>query len=297
MGTIACVGAGVMGHSWATLFALHGHRVDLQDIDDEKLAQASGWIRTAVDLFAEKGLIKKGEIAPTIGRISHTLELDEAVEGAGFVMESVYEDYEVKKEVLKEVSEVAPEDAILASGSSKLLISEIQKAVKNPGRCIGAHGFNPPHLIPLVEIIPGETTSDQTVDRTRSLMKSLGKVPIVVKKEVSAYLGNRMQYSVNQAARDIVESGIASVEEVDLAMSTGLGLRWALYGPFMVSYFNTPSHLIKRYDHSGLVADGLEDHSMLKGKSFDDLVRWRNSKLIDVLRAVDRPPSIDSKTG
>lgn len=297
MGPIACVGAGVMGHSWATLFALHGHQVYLQDIDDEKLAQASDWIKTAVDLFAEKGLIKKGELAPTIGRISHTTELDEAVEGTGFVMESVYEDYEVKKGVMKEISEVAPKDAILASGSSKLLISEIQKVVKNPGRCIGAHGFNPPHLIPLVEIIPGEMTSARTVDRTRSLMKSLGKVPIVVKKEVSAYLGNRMQYSVNQAARDIVESGVASVEEVDLAMSTGLGLRWALYGPFMVSYFNTPSHLIKRYDHSGLVADGLEDHSMLKGKPFDDLVRWRNSKLIDVLRAVDRPPSIDSKTG
>lgn len=294
MGPIACVGAGVMGHSWATLFALHGHQVYLQDIDDEKLAQASDWIKTAVNLFAEKGLIKKGEIAPTIGRISHTTELDEAVEETGFVMESVCEDYEVKKGVMKEISEVASKDVILASGSSKLLISEIQKAVKNPGRCIGAHGFNPPHLIPLVEIIPGEMTSARTVDRTRSLMKSLGKVPIVVKKEVSAYLGNRMQYSVNQAARDIVESGIASVEEVDLAMSTGLGLRWALYGPFMVSYFNTPSHLIKRYDHSSLVADGLEDHSMLKGKSFDDLVRWRNSKLIDVLRAADRPPSIDS---
>ena len=201
------------------------------------------------------------------------------------------------EQVLKEISEVAPKEAILASGSSKLLISEIQRAVKNPGRCIGAHGFNPPHLIPLVEIIPGEMTSDQTVDRTRSLMKSLGKVPIVVKKEVSAYLGNRMQYSVNQAARDIVESGVASVEEVDLAMSTGLGLRWALYGPFMVSYFNTPSHLIRRYDHSGLVAEGLEDHSMLKGKTFDDLVRWRNSKLIDILRVVDRPLSIDSKIG
>jgi hypothetical protein len=99
-----------------------------------------------------------------------------------------------------------------------------------------------------------------------------------------------MQYSVNQAARDIVESGIASVEEVDLAMSTGLGLRWALYGPFVVSYFNTPSHLIERYDNTGLVADGLEDHSMLRGKSFDDLVRWRDSKLIDVLRAVDLLP-------
>ena len=286
-----------MGHSWATLFALHGHRVYLQDIDEERLARARRWTEAAVDLLAEKGLIEEGAIARTLGRISHTTRLGEAVEGAGFVMESVYEDYEVKKQVLKEVGEAAPEDAVLASGSSKLLITEIQKAVKNPERCVGAHGFNPPHLIPLVEIVPGEMTSERTVERTRSLMEGMGKVPIVVRKEVSAYLGNRMQYSVNQAARDIVESGVASVEEVDLAMSTGLGLRWALYGPFMVSYFNTPSHLIQRYDRSGLVAGGLEGHSMLKGKTFEELVRWRDGKLIDVLRAVDRLPSIDSEAG
>jgi len=280
-----------MGHSWATLFALKGYRVYLQDIDAEKLRQALGWIKTALELFGEKRVIGEGEIDSAIDRLSHTTDLDEAVSGADFVLESVYEDYGAKKEVFKEIGDSAPEHAIIASGSSKLLISEIQRAAKRPERCVGAHGFNPPHLIPLVEIVPGDMTSSVTVDRTFSLMKAIGKVPIVVKKEVSAYLSNRIQYSVIKEARDIVESGIASVEEVDLAMSTGLGLRWALYGPFLVAYFNTPSHLIQRYDHSGLVAEGLEDYSLLKDKSFDDMVRWRNSKLLDVLRVLELIPS------
>jgi len=295
MDSIACVGAGVMGHSWAALFALHGHRVSLHDIDEGKLTQASEWIETVVDLFAEKGLIEDGEVAPTIGCISYTTALDEAVGGADFVLESVYEDYDVKKEVFREMSEAAPEAAILASGSSRLLITEIQKVAKNPGRCVGAHGFNPPHLVPLVEIIPGDETTSSTVERTTSLMKNLGKTPIVVRKEVAAYLGNRIQDSVSRAARDIVESGIASVEEVDLAMSMGLGLRWALYGPFVVAYFNSPSHLIERYGLSGLVGEGLEDHSMLRGRTFDEMVRWRNDKLIDVLRVLGFDFGLDSE--
>jgi len=295
MDSIACVGAGVMGHSWAALFALHGHKVWLQDIDEGKLTQASEWIETVVGLFAEKGLIGVGEVAPTLGRIYYTNALDEAVGDADFVLESVYEDYDVKKDVFKEMSEAAPQEAVLASGSSRLLITEIQKAAKNPGRCVGAHGFNPPHIVPLVEIIPGDETTSRTVERTHSLMKNLGKTPIVVKKEVSAYLGNRIQDSVSRAARDIVESGIASVEEVDLAMSSGLGLRWALYGPFVVAYFNSPSHLIERYGLSGLVAEGLEEHSLMRGRTFDEMVRWRNGKLIDVLRVLDHDFALSSE--
>ena len=276
-----------MGHSWAALFALHGHRVRLQDIDEGKLTQASEWIETVVNLFSEKGLIGESVVSHALGRISYTTALDEAVGDADFVLESVYEDYDVKKEVFKEMGEAAPEEAVLATGSSRLLITEIQRATKNPGRCVGAHGFNPPHLVPLVEIVPGDETSSGTVERTYSLMKSLGKTPIVVKKEVAGYLGNRIQDGVSRAARDIVESGVASVEEVDLAMSMGLGLRWALYGPFVVAYFNTPSHLIRHYGLSGLVAEGLEEHSLLSGKTFDEMVRWRNGKLIDILLVLD----------
>jgi 3-hydroxypropionate dehydrogenase (NADP+) len=284
---VGCVGAGVMGHSWAALFAVKGYQVALQDISEANLERAMEWIQTALDLMAEKTVIQLSEVEPALSRVHPTTDLGEAVGEADFVLESVYEDYGAKREIFKEMDAHAPEESILATGSSRLLITEIQKATERPERCIGAHGFNPPHLVPLVEIVPGEATSPETVEGTRALMEGLGKIPITVRKEVAGYLGNRIQSAVHQAARDLVESGIATVEEVDLAVSTGIGLRWALYGPFAVTYFNTPSHLIDHYGLSGLVAEGLQEHSLMKGKTFDEMVRWRNGKLIDMLRVLE----------
>jgi 3-hydroxypropionate dehydrogenase (NADP+) len=277
-----------MGHSWATLFAIKGFQVGLQDVSDENLERALSWIRTALELMAEKTVIRHVDVETALSRISLTTDMGEAVGDADFVMESVYEDYATKRKVFGEMGAYAPEEAILATGSSRLLVTEIQKATGRPERCVGAHGFNPPHLVPLVEIVPGEATSPETVEETRALMEGLGKTPVVVRKEVAGYLGNRIQGAVHQAARDIVESGIATVEEVDLAVSAGIGLRWALYGPFVVTYFNTPSHLIDHYGLSGLVAEGFQEHSLMKGKTFDEMVRWRNGKLMDILRVLER---------
>jgi 3-hydroxypropionate dehydrogenase (NADP+) len=285
---ITCVGAGIMGHSWATLFSMKGYRVELQDVSEESLDRAQSWMKTALELLAEKKLIRESEVEDALSRVSTTTSLSEAVEEADFVLESVYEDYGTKRAVFAEMDAHAPEGAVLATGSSRLLITEIQKVTGRPERCVGAHGFNPPHLVPLVEIVPGDSTSPETVETTRALMEGLGKTPVVVRKEVAGYLGNRIQSAVLQAARDIVESGIATVEEVDLAVSTGIGLRWALYGPFAVTYFNTPSHLIDRYGLSGLVAEGFQEHSLMKGKTFDEMVRWRDGKLIDMLRVLKR---------
>ncbi len=277
-----------MGHSWATLFAVKGHQVGLQDVSRENLERAINWIRTALQLMVEKEVIPESEVESILSRVHPTTDLGEAVWDADFVLESVYEEYGAKRDIFREMDAHAPEEAILATGSSRLLITEIQKATERPERCVGAHGFNPPHLVPLVEIVPGEATSPETVEATRALMEGLGKTPIVVRKEVAGYLGNRIQSAVYQAARDIVESGIATVEEVDLAVSTGIGLRWALYGPFAVTYFNTPSHLIDRYGLSGLVAEGFQEHSLMKGRTFDEMVRWRNGKLMDMLRVLER---------
>ena len=284
---VACVGAGVMGHSWAMLFAVKGYRVNLLDISHENLERAMEWIKVELELMAEKTVIRVDDVLSVLSRIHPTTDLGEAVEDADFVIESVYEEYGAKRDVFRTLDDLAPKEAILATGSSRLLITEIQKVTTSPERCVGVHGFNPPHLIPLVEIIPGELTSPETVEGTRTMMEELGKIPVVVRKEVAGYLGNRIQSAVFQAARDIVESGIATVEEVDIAVSTGIGLRWALYGPFAVTYFNTPSHLAGHYGVSGLVAEGFHDHSLMKGKTFDEMVHWRNSKLIDLLRVLE----------
>jgi hypothetical protein len=121
-------------------------------------------------------------------------------------------------------------------------------------------------------------------------MKSLGKIPIVTKKEVYGYIANRLQRGLTREANDIVNSGVASVEDVDKALSVGPGIRWAIYGSYLVNYFNTPSHLTQGKKLPGLVKEGYEEYSLLKGKSFDDLVRWRDSKLIDVLRVLKHLP-------
>jgi 3-hydroxypropionate dehydrogenase (NADP+) len=287
---IACIGAGVIGHSWATLFSMKGYTVYIHDINEEVIQRSLRWIKTALGLCAEKRLIAERDVEAAINRVTPTTDMSKAVSDADYIVESVLENYDVKKKVFREIDVKAPEDAIIASSSSFLLMTEIQKVTKMPDRCIEVHPYNPPHLIPLVEIVPGQATSKTTVARTIQFMESLGKVPIVPKKEVAGYIANRLQRALNREAHDLVNSGIASVEDVDKALSAGPGIRWAIYGPFLVSYFNTPSHLMREGTPSGMVKEGYEEHSLLKEKTFDDMVRWRDSMLIDTLRVLQYLP-------
>ncbi len=287
---IACIGVGVIGHSWATLFSMKGYTVHIQDINDEAIQRSLHWIKTALDLCAEKGLIDERDAKTAFNRVKPTTDMSEAVSEADYIVESVLEDYDVKKKVFREIDAAASEEAIIASSSSFLLMTEIQKATKRPERCIEAHPYNPPHLIPLVELVPGEATSKTTVTRTFHFMKSLGKIPIVTKKEVYGYIANRLQRGLTREANDIVNSGVASVEDVDKALSVGPGIRWAIYGSYLVNYFNTPSHLTQGRKLPGMVKEGYEEYSLLKGKSFNDMVRWRDSMLIDVLRVLKHLP-------
>jgi carnitine 3-dehydrogenase len=292
---IACVGAGIIGHSWAILFAMKGHPVFIQDSNKASIKTALRRIKVALNLCAEKNLIEEQTALEAYNRVNIKSSIARVVADADYVVESTLENYQVKKKIFKEMDQAAPEEAILASSSSGLLMSIIQKVTEKPERCIVAHPFNPPHLIPLVEIVPGERTSETTIRRTALFMKSLGKVPIVVRKEVSGYLANRLQRGIMQQAEDIVKSGIATVEDVDRALSTGPGVRWAIYGKYLQDYFNTPSHLMRNKHMSGLVAKGYEEYGLLRGKSFDEMVRWRDSKLIDVLRVLGHLPLGDKK--
>ncbi len=288
---IACVGAGVIGHSWATFFAMKGYPVWLHDLSEAILRRSLGWIQAALALCAEKGVLADRDVAAAVSRVQATTDLAAAVAEADVVVEAVFEDYAVKRRVFQAVDAVAPADAILASSSSYLLMSEIQSVTQRPGRCIEVHPYNPPHLIPLVEVVPGRATDEATVARTVEFLAGVGKVPVVVRKELGGYIANRLQRALSREAVDLVESGVASVEDVDLAVSAGPGLRWALYGPFLVNYFNTPSHLSRAMPRSGPVADGYAADRRVQGQTFDAMVRWRDSRLIDLLRIVGYPPS------
>ncbi|MBS7623777.1 3-hydroxyacyl-CoA dehydrogenase family protein [Candidatus Bathyarchaeota archaeon] len=303
---IACVGAGTIGHSWATLFATKGYDVSVYDVRPDLLRSAMERIKASLDFLSEKGLITNKDAEAALDRIKITSEMPECVRGADYVQESAFESYEVKKKIFSEVDRVN-DSAIIATSSSGLLMTEIQKATGKPERCIVAHPWNPPLLLRLVELVPGEKTSQETVQATYDLMERLDKTPVVVKKEVPGFIGNRIQAALWREALSLVYNGVASVEDVDRAVRAGPGARWAIMGPFLTLHLgggpgglkyhiDTIQHGFNEYwktmedwklmpYHAAKKAiEGVEQLPMVKEKTLQELIRWRDNKLVEILK-------------
>ncbi|MGD0234119.1 MAG: 3-hydroxyacyl-CoA dehydrogenase NAD-binding domain-containing protein [Syntrophorhabdales bacterium] len=228
---IAIIGAGLMGHGIAQIFAVHGFPVSLLDVNDEVLAKAIENVRANLTLLAKNGIGKKEDIEGAVGRIKTTRDLKEAVSGARFVVEAVAEQLELKQKLFQEVDEICSEDAILATNTSVISITEIAARAKGRKRIVGTHFWNPPYLIPLVEVVPGEETSRETVDLTYDLLKSVGKHPVKVKKDVPGFVGNRLQHALWREAISIVDQGIADAATVDEVIRNSFGIRLPMLGP------------------------------------------------------------------
>ena len=228
---IAIIGAGLMGHGIAQIFAVHGFPVSLLDVNDEVLAKAIENVRANLTLLAKNGIGKKEDIEGAIGRIKTTRDLKEAVSGARFVVEAVAEQLELKQKLFQEMDEICSQDAILATNTSVISITEIAAKAKSRKRIVGTHFWNPPYLIPLVEVVPGEDTSPETVDLTYDLLKSVGKHPVKVKKDVPGFVGNRLQHALWREAISIVDQGIADAATVDEVIRNSFGLRLPVLGP------------------------------------------------------------------
>ena len=301
---VACVGSGLVGQGWAALFTLNGYSVVMYDLAEEVLKRAVSRVENHLRFLVDSGLDSDSDSA--LGLIETTTTLAKAVGSADFVIESVYESYEVKKSVFSEMDQVALKDAILASSTSGLLMTEIQRAVGlHPERCIVAHPWNPVHLIPLVELSPGELTSPRTVERTYALMEDIGKVPVVLRKEVSDFIANRLSAALWREALDLVDRGVASVEDVDKAVRAGPGIRWALMGPYLTYHLGGGAggieYLIR---HIGVkkaawletmakwtvtpesavekAIKGVQD--MVGGKPPEELEAWRDERLAKLLK-------------
>jgi len=306
---VGCVGAGLIGHSWATLFAWKGYLVTLQDIKVEALNHAIFQIRRNFEFLAQAGLLKLGSCERCLERISLTTDLKEAVSDADYVQESVCESYKAKKEVFRVVDASAPVHSILASSSSTLKMSVIQKATLNPERCVVVHPWNPPYLMPLVEIVPGKETSPKIVETTRDFMTGLGKVAVVQKKEVSGTIGNRMAAALWREAIDLVHKGVAELEDVDKAVSAGPGIRWAILGPHLSYHLGGGSGGIEHFlNHLGpamearwstlaswtsmppsaesKVIEGIKKAKLVREKSIEDIAKWRDKKLVALLKTL-----------
>jgi 3-hydroxybutyryl-CoA dehydrogenase len=228
---IAVIGAGLMGHGLAQIFALNGYPVRLMDIEQERLDQAIGNIRSNLTLMAERGIGRSEEIEPAIAKVDTMTDLSKAATGAHFVVEAVLENLELKQDIFKDLDRICPADTILATNTSVISITEIAQKAKDRGRILGTHFWNPPYLIPLVEVIRGEDTSEEAMDVTYTLMKRVGKHPVRVNKDVPGFVGNRLQHALWREAISIVERGIADPATVDECIRFGFGLRLPVLGP------------------------------------------------------------------
>jgi 3-hydroxybutyryl-CoA dehydrogenase len=234
MQQIAVVGAGLMGHGIALEFAAHGFPVTLHDQSESQLAQSPARIAEGLDRLAAAGRISTAAAAEAPALITSTSDLRSAIAGADLVIEAVTENLDVKRAVFRELDAWAPPHAILASNSSTFMPSLMAAATTRPAQVIVAHYFNPPHLLPLVELVRGAQTSDHTVETLRALYLSIGKSPAVVQKEAPGFVGNRLQMALLREALAIVEAGIATPQDVDTIIKTGFGRRLSVAGVFEV---------------------------------------------------------------
>jgi 3-hydroxybutyryl-CoA dehydrogenase len=231
---ITVVGAGLMGHGIALEFAANGYAVTLHDQSEAQLARARESIAEGLARLVAAGRITPEAADFTPERITTTTELQAAVADADLVIEAVTENLDVKRVVFGELDAWAPPHAILASNSSTFMPSLLAAATNRPEKVIVAHYFNPPHLLPLVELVRGAQTSDETVETLRALYLKIGKSPAVVQKEAPGFVGNRLQMALLREALAIVESGIATPQDVDTIVKTGFGRRLSVAGVFEV---------------------------------------------------------------
>ena len=231
---IAVIGAGLMGHGIAQEFASAGYHVYLQDITDEQLDIALAQIEKNLNVLSENGIVGKESVPATLQRIQTDTELEPVAENADFVVEAVTENLALKQQVFEKLDAICPSHAILASNTTALMPSQIGVKAKRKDKILNTHYFNPPYLIPLVELIRSPDTSDETVKVAFELLTAIGKTPAIIKKEVPGFVGPRLQAALIREAFAIVEQGIASAETVDLVVRNSFGRRLSVAGPFEV---------------------------------------------------------------
>ena len=227
---IAIAGAGTMGYSMAQAFAKFGYPVKLYDLFPAALEKAKHLIAINQSAEVEAGNLTAEESAALCARITFTADLNDLAD-TDFLVEAILEKLEVKHTFYRQLSEVVAEDAILCSNTSGLSITKIAEAVKNPERFAGMHWMNPPHIIPLIEIIRGEKTTEETAEVVRQVALGLKKKPVVI-KDAPSFVLNRLQQAILRESLHIVEQGIASPEAIDDVMKYALGFRYACFGPF-----------------------------------------------------------------
>jgi len=228
---ISVIGAGTMGHGIGLTYALGGYKVVLNARRETTLSNALRQIRNDLSTFADSGLISQDMIEATLSRITTTNKLKEAVKEADFVTETVAEDVEVKRKVFSDLDVLCPEHTILASNTSTLVMSDFASQCKRKDKILLTHWMNPPHIVPAVEVVRGEETSSETIELIYALLKKVKKVPVKVLKEIPGLVINRIQAALVREVLSLWQQGVASPEDIDLAVKGSFGFRLAAIGP------------------------------------------------------------------
>lgn len=226
--TVTVVGTGIIGASWTCLFLAHGLNVVATDIREGAAAE----LNAALDRFWPT-LPESVLATPRRGTLRFTADLEAACAGTGFVQENAIERLDAKIELMRRIDAATPSDVVIASSSSAISVTDMQSACAHPERVVLGHPFNPPHLVPLVELVGGVRTEEAALARAERFYTRLGKVPIRLKKEIYGHVANRLQAAIFREAIHMLESGVASAEDIDRAVTEGPGLRWALMGPLL----------------------------------------------------------------
>jgi 3-hydroxybutyryl-CoA dehydrogenase len=231
---VGVIGAGTMGHGIAQAYAQEGYPVTITDAAKSALTGVEDRIKSNLGTLAREGLIPEKEMENIMGRITVVDNLENAVRDADLVTEAVFEDLPTKTDIFHEMEKFCSPECLLASNTSSFPMTQISAQMEKPDRAIVTHWMNPPYLVPLVEVVPGEKTSEETYKTAHEILVKIKKVPVKVQKEVLGFLVNRIQSAMNREVYHLLEVGAASAEDIDRAVVTSLGFRLAFLGPLLV---------------------------------------------------------------
>jgi 3-hydroxyacyl-CoA dehydrogenase len=320
---IVIIGSGLMGSGIGQAFATAGSKVTLVDLNMQLLERARDQIHKSLTFLSSSGLIDES-VDTILWRIALETDVKKAAHGATYIEEAVFENLNAKQDIFRAMEETAAPDCVLASNTSSLPITSIASATTHPERVIGAHFWNPPQLMAAVEVVRGEKTSQQTVDRTLALLRSVGKKPAVVQKDVPGQIGIRILYAMIREATWLVEHGVATPEDIDTIVKETLGTRLEVVGPLELADLSgvdlvnnvAKGGLYKSLDSSvypqkiiqDMVARG--DVGIKSGKGFynwkdgsksvDSTIKLRDEHLIEILlerkQKADHSPPRENNT-
>lgn len=253
---VAVAGAGVMGAGIAQVFAQQGFSVIVYDLNEDILQKAEKRIKDSLYLLKQNGILSGKNLKEALQNITFSSRLDE-ISGVHMVVEAIPEQIKLKQGLFQELDKMFSSDVILATNTSGISISAIASATKKPDRVVGMHWWNPPYIIPVVEIIKGEKTKEEIVEAVSELAVRLNKKPVLVKKDIPGFLGNRMQYALMREAVYLLEEKVASAEDIDTMVKAGFGFKFPVIGPLetidmagMDIFYNVSKYLYKELDSS-----------------------------------------------